>query len=265
MTMKLNQETIKKMVQDGERLDGRNLDEFRDIEIEPEYIHETAAGSAKVTIGDTQVVVGISVELEEPYPDRPNSGTIVTNAELAPMASREYESGPPQEDGVELARVVDRGIREAEAVDLESLCIEPGEQVMTLFIDAHILNDDGNLIDACSLAAMAALKTGNLPEYDEETGTLNRDKRARDIPLQEEPITVTGHHINGETVWDTTGEEEAARGARLTTSINEHGNIVAMQKGERDPFTQEEIMDIVAKAEEKTGELREQLEAATGE
>ena len=112
------------MVKDGDRLDGRDLDEMRDIELETDYINETAAGSAKVTIGKTQVVVGLSVSLEEPYPDRPDSGTIVTNAELAPMASREYESGPPQEDGVELARVVDRGIREAEAVDLEELCIK---------------------------------------------------------------------------------------------------------------------------------------------
>jgi exosome complex component RRP42 len=263
--MKLNQKTIQKMVKEGERLDGRDLDEFRDIEINTDFIHETAAGSAKVTIGNTQVVVGLSVSLEEPYPDRPNSGTIVTNAELAPMASREYESGPPQEAGVELARVVDRGIREAEAIDLEDLCIEPGEKVMTVFIDAHILNDDGSLIDACSLAAMAALKTGTLPEYDEETDTLNRDNRERDIPLQEEPVTITAHKINGEIVWDTTGEEEDAQGSRLTVSINEHGNVVAMQKGETDPFTQQEIMDIVDEAEDKTGKLREQLETATGE
>ncbi len=263
--MKLNQETIKKMVKEGERLDGRDLDEMRDIEVEANYINETAAGSAKVTIGDTQVVVGLSVSLEEPYPDRPEKGTIVTNAELAPMASREYESGPPQEDGVELARVVDRGIREAEAVDLESLCIEPGEKVMTLFIDAHILNDDGGLIDACSLAAMAALKTGTLPEYDEETNTLDRDNREREIPLQEEPVTVTGHKINGELLWDTTGEEEEAQEARLTVSLNEHGNVVAMQKGETEPFSQEEVMEIVDQAEDKTRKLRELLEEVTGE
>lgn len=263
--MKLNQETIKKMVQEGERLDGRDLEEFRDIEIIPNFIHETAEGSARVKMGDTQVVVGLKVGAEEPYSDRPGQGTIVTNAELAPMAAREYESGPPQEDGVELARVVDRGIRESEAVDLEDLCIEEGEKVYTLFIDVHVLNDDGNLIDAASLGAMAAIKTGFIPEYDEETGTLNRDEKAMDIPLQEEPITVTGHKINGEVVWDTTGEEEDARGARLTVSINEHGNVVAMQKGERDPFTQEEVMDIVAKAEDKTSELREKLEEATGE
>ena len=253
------------MVKDGDRLDGRDLDEMRDIELETDYINETAAGSAKVTIGKTQVVVGLSVSLEEPYPDRPDSGTIVTNAELAPMASREYESGPPQEDGVELARVVDRGIREAEAVDLEELCIKSGEKVMTLFIDAHILNDDGGLIDACSLAAMAALKTGTLPEYDEETDTLNRDNRIRDIPLQEEPVTVTGHKIMGELVWDTTGEEEDAQDARLTVSLNEHGNVVAMQKGEIQPFSQEEVMTIVKQSEEKTATLREILEEESGE
>jgi len=263
--MKLNQDTIRKMIKDGDRLDGRDLDEFRDIEVEADYINETAAGSAKVSIGDTKVVVGLSVEAEEPYDDRPDSGTIVTNAELAPMASREYESGPPQEDGVELARVVDRGIREAEAVDLEELCITSGEKVMTLFIDAHILNDDGSLIDACSLAAMTALKTGTLPAYDEETDSLDRDNREREIPLQEEPITVTGHKINGEIVWDTKGEEEDAQGARLTTAINEHGNVVAMQKGETEPLSQEEVMEIVNQSEEKTQKLRDILHEAAGE
>ncbi|PSG99064.1 MAG: RNA-binding protein [Nanohaloarchaea archaeon SW_7_43_1] len=263
--MKLNQKKIQKMVKNGERLDGRELDEYREIEIIPDFISETAAGSAKVTIGNTQVVIGLSVSLEEPYSDRPDSGTIVTNAELAPMAHKEYESGPPQEDGVELARVVDRGIREAEAVDLEELCIKSGEKVMTVFIDAHILNDDGSLIDACSLAAMTALMTGTLPKYDEETDTLKRDNREREIPLQEEPVTVTAHKINGEIVWDTTGTEEDAQGSRLTVSINEHGNIVAMQKGETHPFTQQEIMDIVDEAENKTEKLRKQLETATGE
>jgi exosome complex component RRP42 len=263
--MKLNQDTIRKMIKDGDRLDGRDLDEFRDIEVETDYIHETAEGSAKVTIGDTQVVVGVKVGVESPYDDRPNQGSIVTNAELAPMAAREYESGPPQEPGVELARVVDRGIRESDAVDLEELCIEPGEKVLTIFIDVHVLNDDGSLIDASSLAAMAALKTGFIPEYDEESGTLNRDEKARDIPLEEEPVTVTGHKINGELLWDTTGEEEDARDARLTVSLNEHGNVVAMQKGETEPFSQEEVMDIVNQAEDKTQKLREILHEAAGE
>ncbi|MFB6244978.1 MAG: exosome complex protein Rrp42 [Candidatus Nanohaloarchaea archaeon] len=263
--MNLNEETIRKMIKDGERLDGRETGEYREIELETDYINETAEGSARVRMGDTQVVVGVKVGVEEPYDDRPDEGTIVTNAELAPMADREYESGPPQEDGVELARVVDRGIRESEAVDLESLCIEEGETVMTIFIDVHVLNDDGNLIDASALGALAALKTGYIPEYDEEDGTLDRDSRAREIPLSEEPVTVTGSKIGDEILWDTTGKEEDARDARLTVSLNEHGNVVAMQKGEVEPFSQDEVMSIVEQAEEKTSELREILEEEAGE
>lgn len=251
------------MVKDGERLDGRNLEELREITLETDYIPTTAEGSAKVTMGDTQVIVGLKVGAEEPYSDRPDQGTLVTNAELAPMASREYESGPPQEPGVELARVVDRGIREAEAVDLKELCIKEGEKVYTLFIDVHVLNDDGNLIDAASLAAMAALKTGFIPEYSEEDG-LQRDEKAMDVPLVKEPITVTGHKIEEEILWDTTGEEEDARDARLTVSLEQGGNVVAMQKGEREAFSQAEVMQIVDDAEGKTSELREILEEETG-
>ncbi len=263
--MQLNTRSIRKIIEDGERLDGRDLDEYRDIEIETDYIHETAEGSARVRIGDTQVVVGLKASVEEPYPDRPATGTIVTNAELAPMAHREYESGPPREPGVELARVVDRGIREAEAIDLEDLCIEEGEKVYTLFIDIHVLNDDGNLIDASSLGAMAALMTGFIPEYDEEEGMINRDEKAMDVPLRKEPITVTGHKIGETLLWDTTGEEEDAQDARLTVSLLENGNIVAMQKGEEEPYSQDEIMETVEKAEEMTSMLREKLDEATGE
>ncbi|WP_414838271.1 exosome complex protein Rrp42 [Candidatus Nanosalina sp. VS9-1] len=260
--MKLNEKDIKKKVKEGKRHDGRDLEEYRDIEIETDYIHETAEGSAKVSIGDTQVVVGVSTEVEEPYDDRPESGTIVTNAELAPMADREFESGPPQEDGVELARVVDRGIRESEAIDLQDLCIEPGEKVYTLFIDVHVLNNDGNLIDASSLAAMAALKSGYLPEYDEDEGQLDRDSKWKDIELSTEPVTATARMINGELVFDTTKDEEEALDARMTVSIDENDQVVAMQKGEIAPYSTLEIVEAMEKVRKKTSEFRELLEEA---
>lgn len=260
--MKLNEKDIRKKIKDGERHDGREPLEFRDIEIHADYINETANGSAMVEIGNTKVLVGLSVEVESPYPDRPDSGTIVTNAELAPMASREFESGPPREAGVELARVVDRGIREAEAIDLEDLCIESGEKVYTVFIDAHVLNDDGNLIDATSLAAMTALKSGYLPEYDEETGTLDRDNKWKDIELQTEPITATARMINGEMVFDTTHEEEEAQDARLTVSIDENGQVVAMQKGEVSPYSTDQIVESMEQVKDKTQKFRKLIESA---
>ena len=260
--MKLNEKDIRKKVKKGERHDGRDLEEYRDIEIETDYIKETADGSALVSIGDTKVVAGVSTDVEEPYDDRPESGTIVTNAELAPMADREFESGPPQEDGVELARVVDRGIRESEAIDLEDLCITPGEKVYTVFIDLHILNNDGNLIDASSLAAMAALMSGSLPLYDEESGELDRDEEWKDIELSTEPVTATARKIGDELVFDTTKEEEEAQDARLTVSIGENGQVVAMQKGERQPYSTLEIVEAMEKVKEKTSEFRRLLEEA---
>lgn len=258
--MKLNVKTIRELVEDEERLDDRELDEYREINLETDYIPTTAQGSAKVSLGNTQVIAGVSVSVEEPYPDRPDSGTLVTNAELAPMADREFESGPPQEKGVELARVVDRGIRESEAINQEKLCIKSGEKVYTVFVDLHILNNDGNLIDACSLAAIAALKTGYIPEYDEETETLNHEEKGMDIPLEDDVVTTTGGKIKDKLIWDPTKEEEEAMDARLTVSVSETGNVVSMQKGGTEPITQEEINKVIDQTEHMTTTFREILD-----
>jgi len=258
--MKLNTDTIKKMAEDGERLDGRDLDEYRDVEVQQNYIPTTAQGSARVKIGDTDVVVGISFGAESPYSDRPNSGTIVTNAELAPMADREFESGPPQEAGVELARVVDRGIRESEAIDLEALCIEEGEKVYTVFVDVHIMNNDGNLLDASALGAIAALTDGYVPAYDAEEDELNHDEVGmEDIPMTKVPVTATGRKIGDTVLWDTTREEEEALGSRLTVTLTEEGQVVAMQKGGREAMTEEEISQIMSEAKNQTQNFRELL------
>jgi exosome complex component RRP42 len=263
--MKINKRTIKEMAEDGERLDGRDMDEYRDIELETDYIPTTAQGSAKVSIGDTQVIVGLSMDVEEPYPDQPGKGSIAVNAELAPMADREFESGPPGEEGTELARVVDRGIRESEAVDFEELCIEEGEKVYVVFIDIHILNNDGNLIDASALGALAALKTGYLPEYNESEDSLDHDAEGTDIPMTKEPVTVTGRKIDDQLLWDTTRDEEEAQAARLTVSTTEEDKIVAIQKGGREELTHNEIREIMDQAEIQTQKIREILHEETGE
>ena len=48
----------------GKRLDGRNLDEMRPLEIELDIIKK-ANGSAKVKLGNSEVVAGIKVETGE--------------------------------------------------------------------------------------------------------------------------------------------------------------------------------------------------------
>ena len=109
------------------------------------------------------MVCGIKIEAGEPFPDTPNQGVLTTNVELLPMAFPTFEAGPPSEDSIEIARVVDRGIRESKMIDLQKLVVEPGKQVWIVFIDIDVIDYDGNLIDACTIAAVSALATAVVP------------------------------------------------------------------------------------------------------
>ena len=160
----ITKRSIKNLVNNDKREDGRALDEYRDISIETNVISK-AEGSARVRLGGTQVIVGIKPQLGSPFPDTPDLGVLMTNCEMLPMADPNFEPGPPSDDSIELARVVDRGIRESELVELDKLCVEEGKHVWMLFIDLHIIGNCGNLFDACELAVMAALKTTKLPVF----------------------------------------------------------------------------------------------------
>ena len=48
-------------------------------------------------------------------------------------------------------------IRDARALDVEALCIVPGERVWAVRADVRIVDLSGNAPDACALAAIAAL------------------------------------------------------------------------------------------------------------
>src|SRR2546428_604262 len=138
----------------GQRVDGRRLAEPRKVSVARTFV-KTAEGSARVQLGNTDVLVGVKMSVGEPYPDTPNTGVLSTSVELIPMASPTFEAGPPRPDAIELARVVDRGIRESKMVNMEKLCITPKEKVWILFIDIHVLAFDGNPFDACSYRPVA--------------------------------------------------------------------------------------------------------------
>ena len=51
------------------------------------------------------------------------------NVEFSPMASPNFESGRPGEAAIELARLVERSLRETRAIDQEALCVLAGRKV----------------------------------------------------------------------------------------------------------------------------------------
>ena len=248
----LRKDYIYNLMVKGEREDGRTFDQYREITIHTNVI-DKAEGSARVKLGDTQIVVGVKIQPGAPFPDTPDQGVIITNLELIPLASPVFEAGPPREDAIELARVVDRGVRESGAVDLSKLCITAGEKVWMLFIDVHVLDDGGNIMDAASLGTIAALMTSKLPNKRFELG------EDVDVPLRDIPVAITAVEIGGSIMLDPSQDEESIAGTKLTVTSNQDGGLSAMQKSGVHPLTTEQINYIVDIAIEKAKEIREKF------
>ncbi|MGD0978121.1 MAG: exosome complex protein Rrp42 [Candidatus Bathyarchaeia archaeon] len=255
---KVKQKQIAQLIDKGKRLDGRELTDYREIKIEQGII-EKAEGSARVLLGKTEVVVGVKIETGEPFSDTPNEGVLTVNAELVPLASPGFEPGPPDENSIELARIVDRGIRESKAIDTGKLCVVPGKKVFVVFVDVYVLNHDGNLIDASALAAMAALLNAKMSKYEVEDGEVKMKSGYEPLPLKKHPITVTCAKISDKLIVDPWREEEQVMDARISIAFDDDENICAIQKGGSGYFEPKQVFEAARIAKEKSGELRKKL------
>jgi|TARA_B100001964_G_C14034397_1_gene509760 exosome complex component RRP42 len=247
-------EHIIKLFGSDTRLDGRKLTEYRPVKVETD-VTPNAEGSARVTIGQTEIMVGIKVEVMEPYPDTPNEGSIMVGAELLPLSSPNFEQGPPSIQAVELARVVDRGIRESKCLDFKKLCIKEGEKIWMIIVDIVTINDAGNLFDASSLGAIAAMKNMKFPEYKD--GKIDYKKKTnKGIDLKDTPLSVTVIKIGDKFIVDPDSDEEQATDARLSVASLSDGTLCAMQKGGDVPLSVEDVEKMVDLGLEKGKELR---------
>tara|TARA_Y100000310_G_C20577354_1_gene761113 strand:+ start:493 stop:1311 length:819 start_codon:yes stop_codon:yes gene_type:complete len=248
----LNKQQIANLLKEGKRNDGRELLAYRELEVET-GISINAEGSARVKLGKTEVIVGVKMATQEPYPDHDDEGTLMTGMEFSPMAGSRYESGPPKINSIETARVVDRGIRESNFIDFKKLCIEKGKKAWSISVDMYCINDDGDALDACALGALIALKTAKLPVYDKETETVKHGELSDEgLPLTDNiPLTMTFHKIKGNIFMDPTRTEEDTTDARVTFSISKPKKdyiINSMQKGEMDSITCDELEEMAEKA-----------------
>jgi exosome complex component RRP42 len=230
------------LARQGKRLDGRRPDDYRPVRIQPGFV-TSADGSAFAHIGETSALCGIKLEPGKPFADTPNAGVLTTNAELIPLSSAMFEPGPPHPRAIEVSRVIDRAIRAAETIDLAKLCVTPGEKSWVCYVDVHILDHSGNLIDAGSLAALGALTHTTMP--NKRFGIAEEDAP---LAIQHFPLEVSFARLGETIVVDPTFEEEQAAQGRLTIATDELGNVVAMQKGLVGAFSPEDVKELVERA-----------------
>lgn len=261
----LTKQRIIEYLKEGKRFDDRNLLDYREITIET-GISKNAEGSARVKIGNTDVLAGVKMAIAEPFTDSPDAGALMVSAELSPMASSKFEAGPPKIESIELARIVDRGLRESGFIDFKKLCIKEGEVVWSIMVDIYPINHDGNLIDASALAAICALKTAVFPEYDKEKNKIKFGEfTTKKLPLTDHmPLTMTFYKINDSFIIDPITEEEESAEARLTIVLSQGKKkelaINAMQKGGQTPFTDEDISEMLKNSEKIWKKLNDKVE-----
>jgi exosome complex component RRP42 len=245
---------LRESLSKGVRYDGRKKDEFRDIEIKTGFI-ATAEGSAQVRCGDTEVLAGVKMSIEKPFGDTPNEGILMVGAELLPLSNPKYEAGPPDAIAIEVARVIDRGIRESKSLDNQRLCIKAGEKVWTINVDICPLNDDGNLIDIGSMAAVAAILNARFPVVENDKANYKKKSDER-VPINKVPIAITILKIGNAFVVDPTELEEQAADSRLTVTTIDDDNLCSIQKGGVGTLSIEDIDKMVELAIQKGREIR---------
>ena len=177
----------------GGRVDGRGAGAAR----APSFAFSRSEGgsSAEVVVGGTRVHACVRAEVCAPFEDRPLDGFLVFAVEVLGSAGGEGQDAAAVGAraplaAAHIARILERQVRDARAVDTEALCIVPGECVWSLRCDVRVVEDAGNLVDAAALAAMAALLHFRRPEAAVRGGIVTL------IPAWERaPVPLAVHHV----------------------------------------------------------------------
>ncbi|KAK4190092.1 ribosomal protein S5 domain 2-type protein [Podospora australis] len=226
-------EFVLKALQENTRLDGRELDQYRPLEL----TFGDQYGVADVTLGKTRVLAKASAEVTVPYTDRPLDGIFNIATELSPMTSPAFEVNRPTETEVLISRLLEKTVRRSGALDTESLCLVAGQKCWSIRVDVHVLSHDGNLIDAACFAVVAALRHFRKPDTSMEGGVLTVY-----TPAEREPVPLSWLHSPFCITWSFFGEEgeialldatwleEQVRVGSCTISLNKHGEICQIAK-----------------------------------
>lgn len=153
---------------------------------------DEASSRAEVRIGNTSAVAVIRGEITTPFPDRPTEGIIHFNADVSVKA---LAAGVTQS---EITRLLERSIRESDAIDTESLCVVGGEKVWMIICDVRLFDYGGSAIDACLYACMGALRAFRKPEISlqyvgDELSTMRQQLTFHSAD-EREPLPLALHH-----------------------------------------------------------------------
>lgn len=232
----------------GTRVDGRQDSDSRRLRVE---LFDN--GRSEVQLGRSRAAGVVTATIVAPFVDRPSQGVVSFEVVLSPMASASFPKDTFTERAVELSRLLERTLRDAGAIETESLCVLSGSKVWSLQVAVHILDDGGNLWDLTLAAAIAALL-----HYRRPAVSVGADGHVTiHSPKERDPAPLAVHHIplsvtfgfvaaadekNVAIIVDPTDEEEQVLDGTMTVAVNAHREICSVHKGGGCPVPQPVIL-----------------------
>ncbi|CAN2388869.1 U1 snRNA 3'-end processing [Pristimantis euphronides] len=251
-------------ITDKKRVDGRQTYDYRNIKV----TFGTEYGCCIVELGKTRVLGQVSCELVAPKMNRPTEGIIFFNLELSSMASPAFETGRPSDLLVKLNRLLERCLRNSKCIDTESLCVQAGEKVWQIRVDLHLLNHEGNIMDAASIAAVAALCHFRRPDVSvqgEEVTVYSPEER-EPVPLgiHHMPICVSFAFFQQGTylLVDPNEREERVMDGLLVIAMNKHREICTIQSSGGIMLLKDQVLRCSKVAGVKVAEITELIQRA---
>ena len=237
------------------RPSSRAADILRDVSITTGFARH-AEGSCLIRMGNTEVLCTASVEQRVP-PFLRNSGIGWVTAEygMLPRAThtrgeREAARGKQSGRTQEIQRLIGRSLRAV--VDRTAL----GERSVTL--DCDVLNADGGTRCAAITGAWVALSLA--------FRHMIKMNVLKTIPLIGQVAAVSCGIVDGTPVLDLDYEEDSSADADANFILTDDGRIVEIQAtAEKNTFTDEQFMRLLALARQGTSELFARQRAALGD
>lgn len=225
------------------RLDNRTYDQIRSTKITPN-ISPYAEGSALIEIGGTKVICTASVEDRVPMFLR-NKGTGWVTAEYAmlPRATTtrtQRETQRPSGRTQEIQRLIGRSLRAV--VDMKLL----GER--QIFIDCDVIQADGGTRCASITGAYVALALA--------CRRLVRQGTIHMLPILSEVAAVSVGIVERSPMLDLAYSEDSIAEVDMNIVCTGAGKFIEIQgTAEREPFTRDEMDEMMLLAEKGINEL----------
>ena len=221
-----------------QRSDGRAPEQIRPVSFELD-IAPHASGSVLVSMGNTRVICGVTIEEAIPRwmkEQNVSGGWLTAEYSMLPYATtarkpRDVTRGRLDGRSAEIQRLIGRSLRAV--VDLENL------GARTIWVDCDVLQADGGTrtaaINGASLAVAIACRK------------LAKEKKVSAPPVRKLVAAVSAGILNGTAVIDLDYEEDKLVTVDFSLVATEDGEFVELQgSGEEATFAQSQLDEMLA-------------------